>query len=280
MVTVCFFGIFSLTTSRADSGEKVVLRAAGCKTEYFLIQDLARGYKNRGNVAVMPQKTGNKVAIKLLATDKIDFAFTCKPHPKLVKKFKIDDDIANHWVTEAIANDPVVIVVNRKNSVISLSLDQVRDIFSGKIKNWQEVGGNDMKVTVAYLDKTVESGVLTVFQEQVNIANKSGTPVVLCQDAIKAAGPKKLGAIVSQNEGALAFMGLNSYRRRYGSLVNINGIPPNRENILNDSYPISVTYHIVYDKRDKARIQPFLDYIASEEGQSIANQSFVSRVNK
>ena len=267
-------------TSSLAAEQLPPLRGAGCKTEYFLIEDLARGYKRSQGRKVVPQKTGNKVAIKLLAAEKIDFAFTCKPHQTLVKKFKVPATIADHWVTEEIANDPIVVLVNRQNRQISLSLEQLRDIFSGRLTNWQQLGGEDLAIQVAYLGKNVESGVLTVFYDLVPGFRSLSQPLFLRPDAKKADGPKNLGAFVSQNKGAVTFMALNSYRRRYGSLVNINGVPPNRENILNGSYPLSVTYHLIYDQRQHKRLKGFFDYMASEEGKSITNQSFISRVNR
>ena len=49
-------------------------------------------------------------------------------------------------------------------------------------------------------------------------------------------------------------MGLNSYQRRYGAVVNINSIPPNRENSMNGRYPLAATYRILYDTENKARV--------------------------
>lgn len=257
------------------------IKGAGCKTEFFLIQDLARGFKGKTGQTIIPQKTGNKVAIKLLTAKHIDLAFTCKPQEKLVKKFKISEETASNWESIIIANDPIIVLVHRDNTLISLTLEQLSGIFSGAITNWKDVGGIDAPVQVAYLNKTVESGVLTLFQELVPGTGKGKIDqVTLRKDAFMAAGPKQLGAYVAQNKGGISFMALSSFRRRYGSMVNINGIPPNRETIKEGLYPLSVTYHIIYDKRNAERLEPFFDYIKSEEGISIIDQGFISRTGK
>ncbi|AGF77835.1 ABC-type phosphate transport system, periplasmic component [Desulfocapsa sulfexigens DSM 10523] len=271
--TAAFFFFFNAAVYASPP-----IKAAGCKTEYFLIQDLARGYKSKTAGIVIPQKTGNKVAIKLLTAQQVDFAFTCKPQDNLIKKFNISPEITQNWKSFIIANDPIIVVIHRENGIISLTLEQLSGIFSGKIKNWKEIGGIETPIQVAYLDKTVESGVLTLFKELVpDSENNTTKQVKLRPDAFQAAGPKQLGAYVAQNPGGISFMALSSYRRRYGSKVNINGVPPNRETIKDGSYPLTVTYHIIYDKRKEETLKSFLGYIQSQEGISIINQGFISR---
>ena len=267
--------------SEGQAGEQnIILRSAGCKTAYFLIKDLADSFNRTGPFTVIPNKTGNKIGIKLLNAGKIHFAFTCKPLDALIRKIPVDQEQARHWTSKIIANDPIVVLVHRDNQVKSLSLEQIRNIFAGKVNNWQEVGGEDLKIQAAYLDSSVSSGVLTVFSELVLGKDKDGTPLALRKDAMKASGPKKLGAITAQNKGAVTFMGLTSYRERYGSLIHVNDIVPNRENITNDSYPLSVTYYVIYDERKQEEISSFFSYLESPEGQNITNRNFISRPQK
>jgi len=287
-ITVTFFlsVVLVLQPTFASAAEQSPpLMAAGCKTEYFLIQDLARGYKAKTKGVVLPQKTGNKVAIKLLIADQIDFAFTCKSQKKLVQKFNISREIAEHWQSKIIANDPIIVLIHRDNTIVSLTLEQLGSIFSGRIQNWKEIGGIDTPVQVAYLNKTAESGVLPLFKELVpapgsTIAQAKVQQVKLRTDAFQAADPKQLGAYVAQNTGGVSFMALSSYRHRYGSMVNINGVPPNQETIEDSTYPLAVTYHIIYDKRKEKNLTPFFDYIKSPEGISIIDQGFISRTGK
>ena len=267
--------------SDGKAGEQnTIVRSAGCKTCYFLIKDLADSFNKTGQLSVVPNRTGNRVAIKLLDAGKIHFAFTCKPLDALLKKIPVNRELAQHWTSRIIASDPIVVIVNRDNPVRSLSMDQIRDILTGRVDNWQEVGGEDLKIQAVHLDSSVSSGVLTVFSELVLGKDKEGSSLFLRDDAMKASGPKKLGALVAQNKGAVTFMGLASYRERYGSLMQVNNIAPNRENILNDSYPLTVTYYVIYDERKQDEISSFFSYMESAEGQNVANQNFIARPDR
>lgn len=278
LAAIGFAGLGSYAV--AEDGKAQTLTGAGCKTEYLLIRDLARGYEHRTRNTVIPKKTGNKVALKLLASDNIDFAFTCKPYAKVLKKLKLNPQKTNDWQSVEIAKDPIVVIVNRKNKMVNISMAQLKDVFSGKVKNWKELGGTDMPIKISHLDASAGSGVLTVFKEIVLGRKKDGTLNSLTPEAHAFSGPKNVGAFVAQNRNAIGFIGLNSYEKRYGAVLNINRVAPNRENIINHKYPLAATYHIVYDKNNDAKVKPFLNYISSDEGISVANQSFVSNVKK
>ena len=58
-------------------GENIVLKGAGCKTEFFLFKDLAPAYNAKTGNKFLPAGVGNKKAVNLLMEQKIDFAFTC-----------------------------------------------------------------------------------------------------------------------------------------------------------------------------------------------------------
>ena len=265
----------------ANEDTPIQLKAAGCKTEYFLIQNLARGFDSAQNIEVKPSKTGNKVALKLLAANNIDFAFTCRHHASLVKKFDITGEHVADWVSFKFAYDPIIVIVNRENPLVSLSLKQLKAIFMGDVTNWKELGGDDLPIKVAFLDNTIGSGVVGVFREIVLGKNAAGEFNSLLSTGFSYSGPAKLGAYVAKNKGAITFMGLNSYQRRYGAVINVENEAPNRESILDGDYPLSAAYHIVYDEKHLSpELQAFIDYIHSDEAISITNQSFVFDIKR
>lgn len=268
-------GWFFFSSVRAQ--EKEVL-TAGCKTAYFLMEDLAPGFRDRTNIQLSPQRVGNRVAAKLLLAGDIEFAFTCQPHDKLVRQFQLEEQQVKDWQTVRFARDPVVVVVNRQNRVTNLTKVQLTNIFAGKISNWQEVGGDDLEVKVAFQDEAITSGVLVVFQEQTVGRDKDGKLRDLSPNAVRFPGPQKRGAYIIQNPGAVTFMGLGAYRERYGHLVYIDNVAPSRENIVNGSYPLAATYYIIYNTQNNAVVAPFIDYISSAEGQAAINKNFVADI--
>ncbi len=136
----------ALVGSVQSAAKKTSVGCAGCKTEYFLIKHIADHFGESSDMQSKPGKTGNKKAVMLFAEGKVDFAFTCKPHWKLAAKFKLDAEKTKNWASVTIARDPIIIVVNEKSGIQELSLDQAKQVFSGKVTNWKDVSGNDLVV--------------------------------------------------------------------------------------------------------------------------------------
>jgi phosphate transport system substrate-binding protein len=260
----------------ASSQKTKILFAAGCKTEYFLIKDLVDEFKKETGKKINLKRANNKIGIKLLKNQKIDFAFCCKPLKKLKKKLKLDDIITKNWATMRIAREPIVIIINKKNSITDLSTNQLKDIFTGKIQNWQEVGGLNMPIKIARLSDSTESGILTVFKEVTLGRKKPGVLNTLTKTAKSFPGPKKIGAFVARNPSAITFMGIVTYQERYGKKIKVNSISPTYDNIINNSYPLTATYHLIYPKDNLERLKPFINFIASDKGIETANRHFVS----
>lgn len=255
----------------AGSAQAEPVRCAGCKTENYLIQHLAAPYQAAAGVEILPGGTGNKMAIQLFSEGKIDFAYTCKPHGKLAKKFKLDPATTANWVSTAIARDPIVVIANPACGVTGLSVDQLKSVFSGQVRNWKELGGADMGIVVVHLDPSVESGVVTVFKETTVGADAALSPLAKTLNA-----PAKLGEFTQNTPGAITFVGKNSYDAKYGTALSVNGISPEDANIINGSYPLTVTYHVVYDPTVSSEAAGFLGFCATQQGQDLINEVMVA----
>ncbi len=269
-VSVACFLAFSLPAAEVHAAEGGGLASAGCKTEHFLLQDLAQAYKAKTGKQVRLAKTGNKKAVNLMLAKKIDFAYTCKPIVKLSKKLKLDQDKISSWKSVPIGKDPIVIVSNRTNGVSDLSIAQLTEIFQGKNTNWKEVGGNDVPIISAYINPELESGTLLLFKEFT-----VGMKGELDAKAKKLNGPSMLGNFVASNPGGVTFMPLNSYEEKFGDILKINGVSPDKENILNGKYSLSATYYLTYDQAESEDVQGFVDYCLSAEGKEIIAKNFI-----
>ncbi len=267
-------GFSQTTPCNASQTTPVQLRAAGCKAEFFLIKDLAKEFLADTGIAINSKRSGNKVGIKLLDSGAIDFAFLSVPPRKLAKKFNIPPERTKDWQVMKIAKSPIVVVVNRNNKVTNMTLEQVKDVFRGEVTYWKELGGDDMQITVALLNKNLASGVLIDFRHAtVGMMNS------LTDKALRFDGPKKLGAYVALNKGAITAMGQASYSERYGTVLIVDGTAPTRENILQGKYPLATTYYIAFNKKSQDKIDTFLDYLRSEKGQTIIDKDFVAITN-
>lgn len=270
LILVLVVSVFFLGKNTTMAEEKS-LRAAGCKTEYFLIKELAEAYSNTTGNKLLPGPTGNKKAVQLLLDQKIDLTFTCKPIDKLTKGLKLNPDDVSAWKSIAIAKDPVVVVSNSKNGVQNITTEQLTKLFQGEITTWKELGGTDLNVKTAYMNPQLESGVVLLFKEFTVGSNGK-----LDEKAMIGDGPSILGNYVSVTPGAVTFMAFNSYREKYGDILKVDGVPPTRENILNGSYGLAATYYLTLDSRNIEGVNKFVDYSTSAEGKTVIDQNFIS----
>lgn len=266
VAAIIFSSVFAAHVNAKDA-----CVCAGCKTEYYLIEHVLKDFEPQAEFKYKTAKTGNKKAVELLLSGKIDFAFTCKSHGKLAKKFKLAADKVASWESITIARDPIVVVAHPSCGVGNLTRKQLCSIFDGSVTNWKAVGGKDLAIKTGVLDSSVESGVVTVFKE-----TTVGKDAALNAGAVSLKSPSQLGNFCKVTHGAVVFMGMNSYKEKYGALLNIDGIEPNVDNIVSNDYPIAVTYHILLDRNNDRAARDLLKYMASPEGVGKINEVMVA----
>lgn len=265
----------------------IKLKSAGCKTEAILMDALCSNYPE---AKIKSGRTGNKKALFLLADGKIDFAFTCKPMSKLINKFKIPAEKTKDWKCIAFAKDPLVVVINPDAGISDISLANLSKIFTGLIHNWKEIGGNDLAIKIGYMDtKKVETGNNTVFKECTlqkyvdssgKVSGELNKELNIKADLSKKAtildSPDKLGNFIKATPGSITFMGLNSYKKKYGTALKIAGIEPTINTVRSGKYPMAVTYHLIFSSSSSEDVKKFINYTLSDKGKTITSNNFVA----
>lgn len=246
------------------------LKSAGCKTEIYLLKDIAEAYKEQTGKTLRLGNTGNKKAVNLLLEKKVDFTFTCKPIDKIAKGMKLDKQQVSSWQSIALAKDPIVIVANPGNGVTNITQDELTKIFQGQIRNWQELNGKNLPVFPAYLSDDLESGLVLLFKEfTVGVNGK------LTDNAMKAKAPDMLGNYTSVTPGAISFMNYNTYDEKYGEVLKVDGILPNEQNIRNGTYPLTATYFLTIDGSNNQAVAEFIDFTRSENGLNAIRRNYI-----
>jgi|GEM_PF-1097838 len=253
------------------------IKCAGCKTEYYVMKNVADKFQESTGGKMAPGKTGNKKAIALLADGKIDFAFCCQPHKKLANKFGVDSTTSENWTTTSIAKDPIVVIVNDEAGKDGLTIDEITKIFTGEVTNWKELGGADMAIKTAFLDSTVESGIVPLFKE-----TTVGKDTPLLDSAKPLGSPSQLCHFANREPGAITFVGFGSYQEFAGDeeksceAVKVNDVQPSVATVVDGTYPLVATYYLIYDKNETSKIQPVLDFLASDEGMEAVSMEAVA----
>ncbi len=168
-----------------------------------------------------------------------------------------------------VAYDAMAIVINPGNKVTKLTREQLEGIFTGKITNWKEVGGDDLKI-VPYSRET-SSGTYEFFKESV-LKNKNYMNGIMSMPATGA-----IMQSVSQTKGAIGYVGLAYVNKDSKTIqVSYDGgktyTEPSVANAKNQTYPIVRPLYYYYEAKSEAKVKPFIDYVLSAEGQKIVSE--------
>lgn len=168
-----------------------------------------------------------------------------------------------------VAIDGIAVITNSANQVKDLTLDQVKDIYTGKITNWKEVGGADSDIVV--VSREDGSGTRDGFQEIVGFESED-----LTSDAQISDGSGNIKTIVQGNKNTIGYISFG-YLDDCINEVQIGGVNPKEENVYNNTYPISRPFLVVTKGEATGNTKSFIDYILSDAGQkTIEEEGFMS----
>ena len=177
-----------------------------------------------------------------------------------------------------VALDGFVFITHKDNPVDSLTVEQVQDIYSGKITNWKEVGGNDSKM-IPY-QRARNSGSQTAMEQLVMKDIPLMDPVGYSRETLTLGLMSELVEKIAEYENRENSLGYtyyyyinNLYKNEDIKVLNINGVSPDNENLISGAYPFSTAYYMVMAKGAKdsqtAKMRELRDYLLTDEGQEI-----------
>lgn len=179
------------------------------------------------------------------------------------------------FVKKPICHDAFVFITHKDNPVDSLTVEQIRKIYTGQLTNWSEVGGNNKKIR-AY-QREENSGSQTAMEELVMKGSAMSDPIRVPI----IAGMGALINAVAEYENNTSSIGYTYkyyietlYKNDNIKTLAVDGITPSDENIKNGTYPFSTSYYGVIRAGDEEKTGgKFLDWILSEEGQKCVEQA-------
>jgi len=163
------------------------------------------------------------------------------------------------WSIE-IARDGIAIIINPKNPITDLTLQQIADIYDGKTTNWDQIGGKKGEIDV--FTREDGSGTRSSFESLVMGKN---------QIMARAMVENSNGAIrqlVADDPGAVGYISLGLVDSTVKAL-DLGGIVPSRENVVNGTYNLSRPFLFLSLKPPEGLVKDFIDFTMSAEGQKI-----------
>jgi phosphate transport system substrate-binding protein len=172
-----------------------------------------------------------------------------------------------------IAKDGVAVIVNTDVTVTDLSIAQIKDIFTGKIKNWKEVGGKDQAITV--VSREEGSGTRGAFTELTGVMVKDSAGNEVDSTTKNAIVQPSTGAAlqaVSSTPGAIGYVSMEALNNSVIALK-VGGVSISKETVLDGTYAISrpFIYGVTAEVSDAA--QAFIDFVMSAEGQAVIEEN-------
>lgn len=160
-----------------------------------------------------------------------------------------------------IARDALAVIVNPSNPLANLSTAQIQDIFTGKIRSWDALGGPPQKITL--VSREAGSGTFGAFGELV-MKGKSITPSAMRQGSNGA-----IRQIVAEDPNAIGYISLGIIDATVKALA-IDGVVPSVEHVEAGTYRLVRPFLFVWQKEHQLSplAQSYVDYVMSAEGQT------------
>ncbi|MBY5992078.1 phosphate ABC transporter substrate-binding protein [Ferrimonas balearica] len=254
--------LFSMfTASSAIAGETITVSGSNSMTS--LMEVLAETYTKKTGNFVEVQGPGSSAGIRA--------ANQGTSHIGMASRAVADSEVEAGVERIIIANDGIAVVVHPSNKIENLTTEQVAAIYRGEIKDWSEVGGE--KAPIVAVTRDSASGTRAGFEDVLGLKQTiAGKKVsAISPRAQVANGNGMVKTTSGQNPRAIGYISLGTVDGSVKAL-DINGVDAAVANVQNQSYPVARSFVLMTGPKTPQYAQAFIDWILSEEGQSIVAQ--------
>ncbi|MEC1180341.1 substrate-binding domain-containing protein [Metasolibacillus meyeri] len=216
---------------------------------------------------VMVNKTPD--AYQNVMNHKVDVIFAAGPSERQLKLAQQKNIELN---MTPIGKEAFVFFVHKNNPIDNLTLEQVRGIYSGEITNWSQVGGANEKIRA--FQRPEDSGSQTALQRLME-----DTPIMTAEKRDVVTG---MGGIIEEVAQYKNYKNALGYTFRYYStemvrndqikLLSIEGIAPTKENIRNNTYPITSEFYAITAGTSNDNTEKLIEWILSPQGQALVEK--------
>jgi len=267
--SIVFFILLVLITAVIlgciNAERRETLRIAGSTTLQPIISAAAEEYmKKHPDVLIYVQGGGSGTGIKMVSEGSVDIAMSSREIKE--KEYKKTPELKKY----EIALDGIAIVVNSDNPLDNLTKEKVRAIFSGKIRNFKDVGGDEREIVVVVRESG--SGTRATFDELV----MNGEEVT--DNALQKPSNGAVKATIATNKNAIGYIGVG-YVDESVKALRINDVEPTRENVRDGRYPISRKLYLITKGDADGIAKDFIEFMLSEEGQRIVEENGFVRIS-
>ena len=252
MVGATFVGCGSSEGANSDSNVASI-SISGSTSVGPLMEKVQEKYEENNSVILEIQQNGSGAGIKDVISGISEIGMSSR---------ELKDEEKNSVEATTVAYDGIALLVNPENKVKNISLEDVKNVYTGKITNWKVLGGEDAPIVV--ISREEGSGTRDAFQEIVGYKSEE-----LTKEATISDGSGAVKTTVAGNKNAIGFASFE-YIDETVSALNVNDVEPTADYVKGGQYKISRPFLLV-TKSDSVTEngQKLIDYVLSPEGQQI-----------
>jgi len=238
------------------------MRIDGSTTVLPIAQKAAEVYmKKNPSVKIYVSGSGSGTGIKALIDGTTDIATSSREAK--------DKEIASgkkkgiKLTAHKVALDGIVPIVHPSMKINDITMEQLRNIYNGKVKSWKEIGGPDRPIAVVSRDTS--SGTYEVWEEKVLHKDR------VRADALLVASNGQAVQTIAQNKYAMGYIGIG-YIDKSVKVLTIKGKSASEETVRDGSWPVARPLFMYTNGKPSGVIAKFIDFVLSSEGQKIVNE--------
>jgi phosphate transport system substrate-binding protein len=261
------------TAAPVLSGQKESIRISGSTTVLPIVQKAADQYMAaHPDADIQISGGGSGVGIQAIGAKTVDIGMTSREVTKdEMKKYPA-------FVITPVAQDGIAVIVNPANTIQYITLDQVKNIYLGKITKWSEITGADVPGTnnqIVIIGRDSASGTRTYFDETVLL---KATPT---KQMLEKNSNGAVLQTVAQTPGSIGYVSIGFVSKDVRALpiwYNANKIvPASIGNVKDKTYPVSRDLYVITNGQPSGLAGDFIRYILSADGQKIvADEGYVT----
>ncbi len=245
--------------------QPVHLRSVGATSMTSLISELSKAYSQRyPHITIEISGGGSRLGIEAVQDGRVDFGLVSR---ELTEEEITDPQTGARKLWPAtVAIDGIAIIVHPSNPVNNLTLEELRGVFSGKIWDWADLGGNPGEIQV--VSREDGSGTRDTFE----IYAMGGHRVTLT--ALVMPATDAILDYVASDPQSIAYVSAGNLREDVKP-IRVEGVEPTTERIMDSTYPLNRPFLMVTQAEPQGEVRAFLDFVLSPSGQAIVAKRYV-----
>lgn len=263
LTTVLVIALAALTLAGCAKKDTSPVTTDGSTSMEKVIGTLGEAFKEKEGIDVTYNPTGSGSGIQAVSEGRCDIGLSSRA---------LKDDEKATLTETTVALDGIAMIVNPENPVSNLTVEQIADIYTGKITNWSEVGGNDAAIVL--IGREAGSGTRDGFESIVDVKDS-------CKYAQELTATGAVISAVEANPLAIGYASLSAVGETV-KMVTVGGVACSEETVKDGSYEVQRPFVFVTNKSVtlSEQAQAFFDFATSADAADLIRTAGAVPVNE